>query len=216
MKIVDELLYISEDECSICRYEEADTNGICHDCNSRLDYVDLSYYDEESGIKINYSLFLNNFLNKIVDRFKFKGQSYLYKALGNIMFERAKNCGILEDIDIIIPVPMHWRAENIRGFNQSELLSKRISELSGIPYDTGAVVKIKNTPAQHLLSQSERIKNLNGSFKLKKSILSGKRILIVDDIFTTGSTVKHLSNEIRKSKPKKIEVLALTSGRRID
>lgn len=215
MKIVDELLYISEEECALCKYEQADVNGICHDCNKRLDYVDMSYFDE-SDIRINYTLFLNNFLSGIIDRFKFKGQAYLYKSLGNLMYDRAKSSGILDGIDLIIPVPMHRRAENIRGFNQSELLSKRISELSGIPYDTEAVVKTKNTPPQHLLTSSERMKNLSGSFKLKNINLSGTRILIVDDILTTGATVKYLTDEIKKAKPKKIEIMALTSGRRID
>lgn len=216
MKLIDELLYISEDECSICRYETANANGICYDCNNRLDYVDMSYYDEESNLKMSYPLFLNNFLNGVVDRFKFKGQSHLYKSLGSIMYERAKAGGILDCIDFLIPVPMHKKAKNIRGFNQSELLAKKISELSGIPYEANAIVKTKNTPPQHLLSRSERMKSLDGTFKLVKPNLTGKRILIIDDILTTGATVRYLANEIKKSNPEMIGVMALTSGRRID
>ncbi|MEG0894751.1 MAG: ComF family protein [Oscillospiraceae bacterium] len=106
-------------------------------------------------------------------------------------------------IDIIVAVPMYKENERLRGFNQSKLLAKEISKLIGVPYDFSIIKKIKSTKNQHDLSKSERLKNLSGCFKCNNKC-ENLNVLIVDDVFTTGSTIDCCSLELKKVGAKTI------------
>lgn len=217
MSLFDELFFISERECSICKYSEADKNGICYDCYDNLDIVNIEYYDSDIEVQIYYSLFYNNFLKGVVDRFKFRGQNYLFRSLGDIMSDTLKTLSLTNNYDLLVTVPMHRSSEKLRGYNQSELLARRISENTGIPFGNDLIYKVKETKQQHFLNTVERRKNLNNSFKTSKtSAIRGKRILIVDDIITTGETIRAIADTLRMHAPMQVDALALTSGRRID
>ena len=97
-------------------------------------------------------------------------------------------------IDVIVPVPIHTKRYRKRGYNQAEEIAVRLSELSGIPCDPSSVFRVKNTAAQKGLDPSQRRKNLQNAFRVSdQETLKGKRILIVDDIYTTGTTVDSLA-----------------------
>ena len=105
------------------------------------------------------------------------------------------------DFDMITYVPMTARDERARGYNQSELLAKELSALFDIPC-VGTLIKTKRTKKQHNLKVKERKKNLKGAFKLTdKDAVKGKRILIIDDIVTSGYTLGECCRTIMKSKP---------------
>ncbi len=217
MSLFDELFFISENECSICKYSEAGKNGICYDCYDSLDIVNSSYFDSDINIQLHYSLFYNGFLKNVIDRFKFRGQNYLYKSLGDIMSDTLKNLGLTKSFDLIVAVPMHKSDQKIRGYNQSFLLAKRISKNTGIPFNPAILQKIKETKQQHSLNPIERRKNLNNSFKTSKTnSVYGKRILIVDDIITTGETIRAVSHALKECSLSSVEAIGLTSSRRID
>ncbi len=109
-------------------------------------------------------------------------------------------------IDMIVAVPMHKENEKTRGFNQSKLLAKEISKLIDVPCDFSMIKKIRQTKNQHNLSKAERLKNLSGAFKASNKC-KNFNLLLVDDVFTTGSTIECCSLELKKAGAKKIFVV---------
>ena len=103
--------------------------------------------------------------------------------------------------DIITAVPMHPKDYRERGFNQCEMLAKELSKLLGIRYEK-TLIKVKHTKKQHRLTYNERRKNLSGAFKLiDKEALTGKRILLIDDIITSGCTLGNCAKTLSRAKP---------------
>lgn len=94
--------------------------------------------------------------------------------------------------DLIVPVPMYKRKQRLRGFNQAEELAVRTGKSFGIPVAQDLVEKVHGTRAQKQLNAAERKRNLKHVFRVKKE-LNGLRILVIDDVFTTGSTVEALA-----------------------
>ena len=114
-------------------------------------------------------------------------------ALGGALADRLKAESTAKDADIIVPAPMYRRDVFRRGFNQSVLIAKEMSRILGIPADTKAVAKTRNTKAQKGLDRLSRSVNLKGAFAAVPDRVRGKRILLVDDICTTGSTLRELT-----------------------
>ncbi len=115
-------------------------------------------------------------------------------ALGGELADKLKKDGIAQKTDLIIPVPMHKKAKRSRTFNQAELIAKVIGESLGIPVCTNAVTKNKSTAAQKNLNRLWRQFNLKGAFEVtQKSLIENKRILLLDDICTTGSTFAEIA-----------------------
>ncbi|AGC69539.1 phosphoribosyltransferase [Thermoclostridium stercorarium subsp. stercorarium DSM 8532] len=102
--------------------------------------------------------------------------------------------------DIIIPTPLHPRRKRQRGYNQSELIASRLSYHMNVPALKGVLVKKINTPPQSRLGRGERLINLVGVFSVKKpGLVKGRRILLVDDIMTTGSTLEHCAKALKNA-----------------
>ena len=99
---------------------------------------------------------------------------------------------------ILVPVPLHLIKKRERGYNQSELIAKGISQITGIKMRTDLIRRIKNTSTQTKMNRKERIINMKNAFRLNKEI-SNKTIILIDDVFTTGTTMNSVA-EILKSK----------------
>lgn len=114
----------------------------------------------------------------------------------------------ISGIDAVIPVPLSIKGLRSRGFNQSLLLSKYLSDKIKVPLMPDGIRKIKDTPPQIGLSAKERISNLKGAFMTDKKF-KGKRLLLVDDVMTTGATVRECSKQLMKAEAKEVVVLTL-------
>lgn len=117
------------------------------------------------------------------------------------------------DFDLITAVPMHEKDIRERGYNQSELLAKALSKRLGIPYlDT--LDKVKRTKKQHRLTYTQRKKNLSGAFKLKdRDAVHEKRILLIDDIVTSGTTLGVCGKALSLGKPARICCATIAAAR---
>ena len=120
-----------------------------------------------------------------------------------------------EHIDIIIPVPMYRRKEKMRGYNQAAVFAKALSKAAGVPYSRKIVTRTKNTEPQKLLNDIERKNNLKNAFKVSRNIVKYRRILLVDDIYTTGSTIDAIASEIKKTGIQDIYFLSVCIGKGI-
>ena len=112
--------------------------------------------------------------------------------------------------DIIVPVPLHWQRKMLRGFNQAEILAEHVAKTSGKPVIL-ALTRRKKTEFQSALSAVERKENVSNIFslntKIAPAILSGKRILLVDDLYTTGATAASAAHELYKLGAQSVELL---------
>ncbi len=123
---------------------------------------------------------------------------------------------ISKDIDLIMYIPSHRRKEAKRGYNQSELLATFIAKRIDIEVSHNNLSKIKDTKDQNKLNRIERQENLLGSFKLKnREEIKDKRILLIDDIITTGSTMKECSRVLINNEAREVIGLALTSSKKL-
>lgn len=120
-------------------------------------------------------------------------------ALGGALADRLRAEGASEGADMIVPVPMYRRDTFRRGFNQSALIAREVGRELGIAVEERAVRKIKCTKAQKELNKLERALNLRGAFAADADKVKGKHILLIDDICTTGSTLRELTAVLLKS-----------------
>ena len=133
-------------------------------------------------------------------QFKFGNRRDLYRGFAHQLSGRIHNFSQTEPFDIITCVPMTKAARKERGYNQTELLANSISQTLGISFSDCLLIKKKETPKQSTLSYSERWQNVSRAFALAKGIsLQGMRVLLIDDVLTTGATADALSRLLKSA-----------------
>jgi ComF family protein len=149
-------------------------------------------------------------IRNLIHNIKYKGIREVGTELGRIYGYLLKSSGFTEGIDFIIPVPLHPSKMRKRGFNQSEIISKGISDATGIPVDLALLVRTSESETQTKRSRYERWINVEGIFTLSDyEALKGKHVLLIDDVITTGSTIESCANELLKTEDIKVSVAAL-------
>lgn len=147
---------------------------------------------------------------QILHQLKYGGQKGIGAIMGRYMAAELQQSGFFEGVDVILPVPLHKKKQQIRGYNQSEWIARGITAVTGIPIDTEAVVRRKNTETQTRKSSLERWENVEGIFELHHAeALAGKHILIVDDVLTTGATTVECASCLTGIEGIRISVLTL-------
>lgn len=213
---VKNILFSNKNICYLCKEKIEDNDTyICGDCSQNLEWINArSKVEFEYMSESYYSLAYNRFLREKISDYKFNGKNYLYKVFGDIMVKTARDMEIYEDINLILFIPSHRRKQGIRGYNQAELLAKYISNSLNKPLSRKNLVKVKSTREQSGLNKLDRMINLKGSFKIRyKEEIKGKKILLIDDIITTGVTLEEVSKLLLNNGAKKIIGLTLTSSK---
>jgi ComF family protein len=148
-------------------------------------------------------------LREIVHAFKYSGRQSLARPLA----ERLRHCGkeLIADIDSVVPVPLHWRREYQRGFNQAREIARHLG-----PPVVDALVRRRATRAQVELAADRRRANVEGAFRLRrqwirKPSIHGMRVLLIDDVSTTGATLDACARVLKDGGA--LEVFALTAAR---
>ena len=121
----------------------------------------------------------------------------------------------LWDIDEIVPVPIHKKRRKKRGYNQAEIIAFKLGELTGIPVNTQGIMRVKNTRPQKELGDTERIKNLENAFEADSLYRASKHVLIIDDIYTTGNTIRHIAQILKASGAEKVFFFTISIGQGI-
>ena len=158
----------------------------------------FSYYNKDSRIR------------KLIHNMKYKGIKEIGYELGRIYGLSLSSSGFMNDIDIIIPVPLHPSKKRVRGFNQSEAISDGIADAAGLSVDIKSLVRKMVSATQTKRSRYERWTNVEGIFEVAyPQLITGKHILLVDDVITTGSTIESCTTELLKYEGVKVSVVAL-------
>ncbi len=149
-------------------------------------------------------------LLEAIARFKFRGVAYLAHPLGTLLADYADPDFPFQEIDVVIPVPLHPQRLRARGYNQSLLLARHVSRRRSLPLNFTALVRTRPTVPQTQLSGPERRENIRGAFEVKDADpVRGKKILLVDDVFTTGATVQECTRVLLRAGAARVDVLTL-------
>ena len=187
--------------CSRCRTpflsdKPLDHHGVCRRCRVGLTGYDYAY---------SYG-FYEGALRSLIHHYKYSGVSVLSKPFGEMMV-RALPLDL--QVDMIVPVPLHWRRRIWRGFDQCELLARPLESRLRVPL-VKALRKSRHTETQAKSTPSARPCNQTRAFVLaEEGIVEGKRVLLVDDVLTTGATVLTCSTVLRRGGAKSVTVLTL-------
>ena len=210
--IFPKICYVCEKEdeylCTDCfkKVIKIDPINRCHYCNkeSRIGFVhkECSVYSYLEGI-LNLTLY-DGLIKKLIYDIKYNYHFAVVETLGKVMADYFKFYNFNSSNSILTFVPTSAKKFRIRGFNQSELLTKQVAKFSQIEFIT-IIEKTKNTGAQAKLGKSGRAENLRDAFhlnqKFKISNPGVQNIIIIDDVFTTGATLNECAKIIKQAFP---------------
>ena len=146
----------------------------------------------------------------ILYELKYKNHPEVGEVMGRMMAKELMRFGLFDDIDALVPVPLAKKRERERGYNQSMMLTKGVSEVTGLPIANQVVRRTRFAGSQTRRGRWERNENVEDVFELQDaSSISGKHLLLIDDVVTTGATIIACAKEMQKASNVKISVLAL-------
>jgi len=176
--------------------------GFCETC-----WKDVKLYKNKNNLFWHIAVY-DGPIKDVIHNFKYGKKKFYARKLAYFVYDYVKNN--FPEFDLIIPVPLHWKKEFSRGFNQSGIIAVYLSKLLKTPVFLNAIIRTKNTPAQAGLSEKERKENVSGVFKMRKEeLIKGKKVVVFDDVFTTGATIEEIKKELKKAGAKKIIILTI-------
>ena len=190
-----EILHIFfPNRCPVCSDLLYSSDTFCEECKSKFTLYSDSFKPEHSdGYSAPFEYDENISPAIVLLKRGICGNSAY--ALGNALAEKLKSENI--SADFIVPVPMYRSDEKKRGYNQAYLIAKEVSIVLDIPI-CSAVKKIRRTAEQKTLGKTERLKNLENAFKVVQTVRN-KRIILIDDVCTTGSTFSEISGLLKEN-----------------
>ena len=188
------------DKCGKALPEEFHGNT-CYDCMQREHHFDRGYSCLTYGF----------YERQVMMDFKYNNKGYLGEKLGDILYDRISLENL--EIDVIIAVPVSRERLKKRGYNKSELMARRLGTRMNVPVDSKSLVRKMNTRLLRTMNPAEREIALKGAFGISpKANVERKRILLIDDIYTTGATADACSKVLKEAGALEVLVLSLASG----
>ena len=146
-------------------------------------------------------------LREAVHLFKYRPARSLGRPLATWMTARVR---MISDLDLVMPVPLHRKRLRQRGFNQALLLGKGVADAFRLPLVYDKLQRVRNTRPQVELSGAERSRNVHDAFRIERPLgIAGKRILVVDDVFTSGATMNECARVLKESGAKSVVAFTL-------
>ena len=205
---MEQFHWVGEKTCSKCGKILADDyrHDLCWDCR-RFDH------EFDRGFTcVQYGLLERGVLMD----FKYRGKSYIGRKLGDILYDRMAIENL--EYDLIVPVPMHLKREAERGYNQAQVMAAFMAKRAGVPCASELLMRTRRTMAMKGLGSFDRYENLKNAFAVSPKnhyTVSGKRVLLIDDIYTTGSTLDACSKVLKEAGAAKVYVLTFACGANI-
>lgn len=215
--------------CAACR-APVEGRGLCPLCWSKVSFITRPYcerlgipfaYDPGPGIlsmeaiadppaynRARAAVRFDEISRALVHALKYGDRLDLGPMMGRWMSNAGRE--ILAEADAVVPVPLHWRRQWARRFNQSAMLASAVSAESGVAVAAGALKRVKATVQQVGLSRAERATNVQGAFKVTdegKAAVAGRRLVLVDDVLTSGATVDGCARALNRAGAANVDVL---------
>ena len=194
--------FIKEPFCKKCgKPVSDDQKEFCYDCSHKK-----HYFCEGRALWIHRGK-----VSEAVYALKYKNKKIYGEVFGTEMGRMFSSYLKQKGVSLLIPIPLHKSRFRRRGYNQAEILARRISEISGIPLDTNTLVRVKGTIAQKELDDKQRRRNIRNAFAVVGNICAGK-VALIDDIYTTGSTLDEAADTLLASGVGKVYFLVISIG----
>lgn len=209
------LIWANKKLCQKCGklLEDWYPDPLCGECKNKVRAFDrgitcVQYGDRE---------------RELIRELKYHGKAYMARSLAEIMKDRLKIHIELSEASkdsvsdqIVVPVPMYKKKEKKRGYNQAALLGKYLAKSLNIQYSETVLFRVRDTEPMNSLTGKQREENLIGAFHVDKQgaeQVSGKMVILVDDIYTTGTTANHCSSILKGAGAKEVLLFSFASGR---
>jgi len=215
--------------CVSCR-EPVSGEGVCADCWAKLSFIAQPYcprlgipfvYDPGPELlsmeaianppayaRARAAVRYDDVARTLVHALKYQDRTDLAPAMGRWMARAGRE--LLAEADALVPVPLHWRRGWSRRYNQSGALARVIERQTGVKLASEALRRVRPTAQQIGLSRSERASNVQGAFKVasdRKADIAGRRLVLVDDVLTSGATVDACARALLRAKAASVDVL---------
>ena len=215
--------------CPSCR-EPVDGAGLCPACWSKLSFIAPPYcqrlgipfaFDSGAGLlsmeaiadppaynRARAAVRYDDVARKLVHALKYGDRLDLAPTMGRWMARAGGE--LLADADALVPVPLHWRRQWARRFNQAALLAQIIARTNGRVVAHGALKRVKATPQQVGLDKSERAHNVQGAFRVPaagRAEVAGRKLLLIDDVLTSGATIDACTRALLRVGATSVDVL---------
>lgn len=196
-------------QCLICGKLEQDT--ICSRCYNELKIeAKIENYKNKSFNEHLYIFKYEGKVRSLIIDYKFSDKPYLSNFFTKMIIKNEKICRKIKNYDIIIPVPIHKRRKCERGYNQSEVIANQLAKNLRIELIADCLIKQKNTVAQSTLTKKQREENVKQVYKIQnEQKIQNKKIILLDDIYTTGATAEECSKILKQNGAKEILVLTI-------
>lgn len=201
--------------CGICG--NINSKSLCNKCKAKLNKEFIFKTDNykenlnKNFVEHHYFFKYENLIREQIISLKFQEKPYIYKTISFFLKNNKKSFEKLEKYDIILIVPISRNRKKERGYNQSELLIKEIAPIINLKIMSNILYKNKNTVPQSSLNKIQREENAKGVYDAKNcGKIINKKILLVDDIYTTGSTVNECAKVLTQNKINRNQIGVLT------
>ncbi len=187
---------------------------LCENCLNNIEYL-IPVVTKVEGLSYDYLISIVRYRGvavSVIYNLKFFNLKSISDFIAELIYKQIKKLKLMLDLNIITSVPLHSVRKRERGYNQAALIAKKLATLLKCEYSSDIIERVTNTLSQATLEHEDRMRNISQAFKLKKNIdLKHKSVILLDDVFTTGSTVEECCKVLKKAGPKKI--IVLTMGR---
>ena len=207
--------------CAVCR-EPVEGEGLCPACWSNCERLGIPFvYDPGPGIlsmeaiadppayqRARAAVRFDDMSRALVHALKYGDRLDLAPMMGRWLSQAGRE--LLAEADVLMQVPLHWRRHWARRFNQSAVLAAAVSKASGVPIAARALKRVKFTAQQVGLSRTQRAANIQGAFRVPpdgKAEVVGRRLVLVDDVLTSGATVEGCAKALLRAGARNVDVL---------
>ncbi len=226
-----ELLYPAR--CPVCHGILKGTDGICPACRKRLHYIKepkckkcgkqlekpeqeycrdcqrFSHAFDRGAAVFAY----DDLMRRSIAMFKYHNRREYAQVYAAEMYRHCRHFLSMAAPEVILPVPVHRMKKRQRGFDQAELVARELGKRMGVPVDTGYLIRKEKTLPQKELTRYQRKVNLRKAFAVREKEKHYHRVLLIDDIYTTGATMDAISEILREKETKIIFFLTICVGR---
>ena len=229
--------FLYPETCQVCKSARAArADGfVCETCRAKLRFIEPPYCERcglphEGAITATYecgqcqttrphfskarsAVVARDPILEIIHQYKYNRAAWFEPFLAGLLVRRAAAEITREHWSLIVPVPLHSTKQREREFNQADRLARHLSAASGVPMDTRLVKRVVATRTQTLLSREERLVNMRKAFApAKDRVLNGERIVLVDDVFTTGATTNSCARTLKEAGAAEVCVWTVARG----
>jgi ComF family protein len=231
------LAFVYPEVCQVCKQARAtpEESFLCSECRTQARFIEPPFCERcghpfQGAITTSFecsncreldlqfdrarsAVLARDSVLEAIHRYKYNRAMWFEGFLAELLIDRAGRELSCEEWDWLVPVPLHPTKQREREFNQAERLARRLSAATGIPVNCGLLRRVEATKTQTLLSREERLANVRKAFAARSKVrLEGARIVVIDDVFTTGATTSACAAALRKAGATAVWVWTVARG----